>query len=379
VKIRELSPPRAFRCGRHGDVEIAHAADVELAPGEMVTFVSGSGAEHDVVRTPFGYYATQSLNGRLPAHGLRPVMTENAEGRRYVLLVERGREAEFARYLAREENRVVAWLDRAGCPLCASGDRAVRFRYGAPPEGETRFDSIPPDAYAREMVECSSCGHFESVHQLDLSALYDDEYARATYGVDGLRAAFERIQALPEGRSDNRGRVQRILDFAAPRVAASGRAPSVLDVGAGLCVFLARMKDAGWDCTALDPDAAACAHARDHVGVRAVHGRFDTVAGLGRFDLVTFNKVLEHVADPVAMLARARELLHPGGLVYVELPDGEAAADAGPGREEFFVEHLAVYSAASLALLARRAGFRVERLERLREPSTKYTLYAFLA
>jgi hypothetical protein len=33
---------------------------------------------------------------------------------------------------------------------------------------------------------------------------------------------------------------------------------------------------------------------------------------------------------------------------------------------------------ASLALLATRAGFRVQTLERLREPSTKFTLRAFL-
>jgi hypothetical protein len=37
-----------------------------------------------------------------------------------------------------------------------------------------------------------------------------------------------------------------------------------------------------------------------------------------------------------------------------------------------------VFSAASLALVAQRAGFRLLQQERLREPSTKYTLVAFL-
>ncbi len=94
---------------------------------------------------------------------------------------------------------------------------------------------------------------------------------------------------------------------------------------------------------------------------------------------MTFNKVLEHVADPVAMLARARAFHgRADGVVYVEVPDGEAAAAEGPGREEFFIEHLHVFSAASLALLAVRAGFSLVRLERVREPSTKYTLAAFV-
>ena len=78
------------------------------------------------------------------------------------------------------------------------------------------------------------------------------------------------------------------------------------------------------------------------------------------------------------MLARVHDNLTEQGLVYVEVPDGEAAAADGPGREEFFVEHLHVFSAASLPMAAARAGFAVRALERIREPSTKYTLVAFL-
>jgi len=102
------------------------------------------------------------------------------------------------------------------------------------------------------------------------------------------------------------------------------------------------------------------------------------IQGLSRFDLVTFNKVLEHVKDPVAMLAKAAGNVRAGGAVYVELPDGEAAAAHGPGREEFFIEHHHVFSAASVAILAERAGFRLVAFERLQEPSTKFTLRSFL-
>jgi hypothetical protein len=102
-----------------------------------------------------------------------------------------------------------------------------------------------------------------------------------------------------------------------------------------------------------------------------------SATGLGLHDLVTLNKVLEHVDDPTAMLARAAGSLLPGGFLYVEVPDGDAAAAAGPGREEFFVEHLHAFSPASLAMLARRAGLSPLRVDRLREPSGKYTLAAY--
>ena len=50
-----------------------------------------------------------------------------------------------------------------------------------------------------------------------------------------------------------------------------------------------------------------------------------------------------------------------------------AAASHGPGREEFFIEHHHVFSPASLAMLAAGGRPVAGRLERLREPSTKFT------
>jgi SAM-dependent methyltransferase len=206
------------------------------------------------------------------------------------------------------------------------------------------------------------------VSTVELRDLYGGAYMDATYAGDRLQRTYERIMALAPERSDNTARVRRVL-------AQAGTAGRVLDVGAGLGVFPARMREAGWDVTALDPDARAVAHLRERVGVEAVEGDFMAVALDGRFDLVTLNKVLEHVEDPIAMLARAAEL---APLVYVEVPDAEGAADDGPGREEFFIEHLHVFSMASLALLAARAGCRVQSATRLVEPSTKYTLTAFV-
>ena len=65
--------------------------------------------------------------------------------------------------------------------------------------------------------------------------------------------------------------------------------------------------------------------------------------------------------------------------MYVELPDGECAVREGFQREEFFVEHLHVFSMDSMTRLAELAGYRVVSAERLREPSSKFTLRAFLA
>ena len=265
--------------------------------------------------------------------------------------------------------------------LCGAEGFETAFVYSVPPDGEVRFPLGASERYYRELWRCRSCGHFLAVHDMDLSGLYAGAYVDSTYGAGGIRRAFERIVALDPSRSDNVGRVRRITEFAAGLFdGRDQRVPSVLDVGSGLCVFLHRLKaQTGWQCTALDPDPRAVAHARDVVGVDAVCGDFMELSRLGCFDVITFNKVLEHVSDPVAMLARAADHVDPGGFVYLELPDGEAAATEGPGREEFFIDHHHVFSTRSIEILLEKAGFRALAIERLREPSTKFTLRAFAA
>lgn len=212
---------------------------------------------------------------------------------------------------------------------------------------------------------------------MDMSGLYGGNYVDNTYG-DRMRATFERIMALPLDQSDNSARAVCVIDFARkflPGVAS----PRLLDVGSGLAVFPCRMKAAGWRCMALDPDERAARHARDVVGVDSVTGDFMTIdtSALGEFDVITFNKVLEHVEDPVAMLHRVGPLLAPGGFIYFEVPDGEAAAQEGQGREEFFVEHHHVFSLASATTMTARAGFTPVQIEALREPSSKFTVRVF--
>ena len=72
--------------------------------------------------------------------------------------------------------------------------------------------------------------------------------------------------------------------------------------------------------------------------------------------------------------------LAPGGFLYIELPDGESAVSDKEGfeREEFFIEHFHIFSMASMELLNSRTGLQSQSLERIREPSKKYTLRSFI-
>lgn len=265
--------------------------------------------------------------------------------------------------------------------MCGGSDLLVHFTYDEPPPLETRFPLAEGRSYWRELHRCMQCGHYLEWFDADQSALYGGEYVSTTYGdASGIRQTYDKINSLPPERSDNVGRARFVDGYCRARWSAERfrtRRPRLLDVGAGLGVFPHRMKEAGWDCTTLDMDARLIAHHRDVVGVDGVCADVRTVDGVGEFDLITFNKVLEHILDPVAVLASAARLLGHGGLVYVELPDGEAAEAEGKEREEYLLGHHHVFSFASYALLIARAGFSLLACERLQEPSSKYTLRGF--
>ena len=112
MKFAPKDPPRRFAVGNAVKFEMKDCGTLALAPDEQVTLTTESGAEYDVARKDWGFYATPSLNGRLEQFGLRGVLIKNrGTGRYFVLLVEKGRESAFDAYCSQENLAVIAWLD----------------------------------------------------------------------------------------------------------------------------------------------------------------------------------------------------------------------------------------------------------------------------
>jgi SAM-dependent methyltransferase len=115
--------------------------------------------------------------------------------------------------------------------------------------------------------------------------------------------------------------------------------------------------------SALAPAAAAKAR-----GVRIISDRIETVTTewQGRCDVVTLFDVLEHLPDPADAIARAKDLLRPGGLLLVSSADMDRWTWRwGRGRHWYLQtpQHLSIISRPFLAWAARRHGLRLERVE----------------
>ena len=114
MKFTPLDPPRVFPVGLGKKIDISDCGRMKLEADEQITFVTESGAEYDVARKSWGFYATPSINGRLKSFNLRGVFVRAKDGKFYVFIVEKGKEDDFHDYLEVEGHRIVSWLDDDG-------------------------------------------------------------------------------------------------------------------------------------------------------------------------------------------------------------------------------------------------------------------------
>jgi len=125
VRFDPKQPPRLFQVGNSVKFNMKDCGRIELEQDEQLTFVTPAGAEYDVSRKEWGFYATPSLNGRLEQFGLRAVLIRNRGTARYfLLLVESGKEVLFDAYCQQENLAIVAWLD------CTAACEALRDTLG---------------------------------------------------------------------------------------------------------------------------------------------------------------------------------------------------------------------------------------------------------
>jgi len=112
MKFDPLDPPRTFQVGNSVIFDMHDCGRIALQPDEQITFLTEDGAELDVARKNWGYYALPSLNGRLLSFGLRTALVKNTlTGRYFIMVVELGKEPIFESYLTQESCIVVHWLD----------------------------------------------------------------------------------------------------------------------------------------------------------------------------------------------------------------------------------------------------------------------------
>jgi 2-polyprenyl-6-hydroxyphenyl methylase/3-demethylubiquinone-9 3-methyltransferase len=97
----------------------------------------------------------------------------------------------------------------------------------------------------------------------------------------------------------------------------------ILDIGCGAGLLSEALAEDGFAVTGLDASPELIAAARAHAEGRGLNlvyevGTAEDLAAAGaRFPVVTALEIIEHVADPAEFLVSLRQLLEPGGLLFL--------------------------------------------------------------
>lgn len=225
-----------------------------------------------------------------------------------------------------------AEFSNENCYLCQSSHFTAR-------KGEVR------DAPRMQIGECDHCG---------LVALRTtDHIAPGFYENSGMHGAEPTPMGawLKETEWDD----QRRFDM----VKAMLPNKRLLDFGCGAAGFLQRARNLAAEVTGIELETRV----RDYWA-----GQINIVPSVeaagGGYDLITAFHVIEHLPEPRAMLASLAGSLKPNGRMIIEVPSANDAlltlydCDAFQ-RFTYWSQHLFLFNASTLEMLARQAGLRV--------------------
>ena len=210
------------------------------------------------------------------------------------------------------------------------------------------------------LVRCPECGYaFISDPWLEFDQIYDDRYY-AGRGADPLvDYSFELEHPERTVRVyEWRGIARTVRELIGPL---AGR--RWVDFGCGNGGLVRYLREhQGVDAVGFEEGAVA---ARAAAAGIPVHDSSALSGWAGTADVVTAIEVIEHVMDPVAELRAMRQLLRPGGLLF--LTTGNAGAHVGKlGQWRYLVPeiHISLFEPRTLVRAMTDAGFRPEQRPR---------------
>lgn len=130
---------------------------------------------------------------------------------------------------------------------------------------------------------------------------------------------------------------------------------SLLEIGAGTGYMSRVFRDGGWDVTSIEPGHGYADHWKRH-SIAVVNDFFPSPKVTGKFDVIVFYTVLEHLKNTRKFLESTRAQLNPSGMIVLGVPDCTAELLSGD-PSMLLHEHYQYFTARSLANTLVEAGF----------------------
>lgn len=214
--------------------------------------------------------------------------------------------------------------------------------------GPDRMRGLPGEY---RVMRCKGCGLCRTEPRIP-------EEERAKY--------YEPDEQVQAGKATRIGIYQKRLADRLQRAIGEGPGKRVLDIGCGQGVFLEMMRDRGFEVCGVELGEQSSRIARKKRGLSVITGDLSSLdAEKESFDAVLMSHLIEHVDDPVALLERVRDLLRPGGVALLSLPNYRCIERRIFGANWYpwcLPVHLHHFDMHSIRRAAERAGLTVEKI-----------------
>lgn len=259
----------------------------------------------------------------------------------------------------------------ASVPCVCCGAEGVAVRYPIDLRHASAISGFDIRDKPIGVAVCHRCGH-EFIQPVPQPA-----FLRAYYSnyMSGAKSGFYRERAADSIPERFRSRYEPWLCIMATMLDGRRR---LLDVGAGLGMFLRLARERGFEVRGVEPNKEVADVLTARHGIPVVNNLFEQVELDEQVDVITMWDLLEHLADPRAALVKVASLLAPKGLLVLEIPSRDSLLhtlakgiyriSGGRVRRPLYLvcglHHLHYFSERDISRLLGETGFEVREIHR---------------
>ena len=139
-----------------------------------------------------------------------------------------------------------------------------------------------------------------------------------------------------------------------------GKKGDILDIGAGIGLFLSKFKEEGWDVEGVEHSKDASNYALKQFGIKIQSGDFLEKKFTNKFDVITMNNVLEHLYEPLETLTKVKKTLKDDGFLIIAVPNLNSLGFKIFGKNWYSLQppiHLYHFTPITINEMLKKAGF----------------------
>ena len=232
-----------------------------------------------------------------------------------------------------------------------------------------------------EYTCCEICGSEYTSHYKTVKAAYSYDYFKLekcrrcdlvfvsprlnkTYRDFCYKNESHVVSWFLKKEKESRLTANSILDLLASKACQKG---NLLEIGCGLGTFMETASERGFSVTGIELNMYLASYAKNK-GLNVLEDDFyRLIFSPSSFDIIVMDQVLEHMGEPITALIKARELLKPGGYIFIGIPEFDwlklfLSHIPVPWKSTKPMwspeDHLFYFKPSTLKKLVEKAGFR---------------------